>query len=248
MSRLPYLRRDDLDGRGRELWDSIVAARGEDAVNDEGGLVGPFNAWVYAPELGQLIAKLGMVLRSATSLDRRLVDIAILTVGARWKAEYEWWAHARMAREHGIPAAAIEAIRSGDFPFATDGERLVHTVALRLATTGRIDEGTYAEARRLLGDRGMVELVALCGYYAMVSFTLNAFEVPLPPGRLAHLALQPARPRPGPVRAGVTGRQRSGGRHSDRPEESLVPTAVPRATSRVTVTVHLFDLDDSDVS
>jgi 4-carboxymuconolactone decarboxylase len=88
-----------------------------------------------------------------------------------------------MAREHGIPAAAIEAIRSGgDFSFTTEADRLVHAVALHLTTTGRIDEATYAKARRLLGDRGMVELVALCGYYALVSFMLNAFEVPLPTG------------------------------------------------------------------
>jgi len=28
----------------------------------------------------------------------------------------------------------------------------------------------------------MVEFVALCGYYSLVSLLLNAFAVPLPPG------------------------------------------------------------------
>jgi 4-carboxymuconolactone decarboxylase len=58
----------------------------------------------------------------------------------------------------------------------------VHLVARQLLTTGRIDAPTYAAAQELLGDRGMVEIVALCGYYTLVSFTLNAFDVPLPPG------------------------------------------------------------------
>jgi 4-carboxymuconolactone decarboxylase len=58
----------------------------------------------------------------------------------------------------------------------------VHAVATQLATTGRVDAPTYAAAQQLLGDKGVIELVSLCGYYTLISFTLNAFEVPLPPG------------------------------------------------------------------
>ena len=58
----------------------------------------------------------------------------------------------------------------------------VHAVAHELGVDGRIDPSTYADAQALLGDRGMVELVTLCGYYVLVSFTLNAFDIDLPPG------------------------------------------------------------------
>jgi 4-carboxymuconolactone decarboxylase len=88
-----------------------------------------------------------------------------------------------MAREHGVSDEVIEAIGAGLTPsFEADDERLVHAIASQLVDGGRIDESSYREAQALIGDRGLVELVALCGYYTLVSFTLNAFAVPLPPG------------------------------------------------------------------
>jgi len=68
-------------------------------------------------------------------------------------------------------------------PELPDDERIVHNVASQLVQRGRVDDATYKAAHELLGDRGIVELITLCGYYTLVSFTLNAFEVPLPPGK-----------------------------------------------------------------
>jgi 4-carboxymuconolactone decarboxylase len=183
MSRLPYLTRDDLDDEGAALFDAMVANRGDAIRNDEGGLIGPFNAWVHAPALGTHLVELGTALRFSMSIDRRLIELAIITTGAHWRAEFEWWAHARMAREHGVSDAVIDAIADGAAPpFTDEGERVVHGFAAELATTGRVADATYARARDLLGDRGVVELVTLCGFYALVSYTLNAHDVPLPAG------------------------------------------------------------------
>lgn len=184
MSRLPYVSQDGLDDPQRQLWDALVSTRGASLVTAEGGLAGPFNAWLYAPDLGSRLAELGRVLRFETSVDRRLLEIAIITTGAHWKAEFEWWAHSRMARQHGVPDDVVAAIAEGDEPpFGDDtAGRAVHAVARSLATSGRLDHATYAAARDALGDRGLVEIVSLCGYYTLVSFTLNAFDVPLPPG------------------------------------------------------------------
>lgn len=183
MNRLPYLRRDDLGPDGQEVWDSIVGSRGAALVNEQGGLVGPFNAFVHAPDVGRRLTSLGKVLRFETSIERRLTEVAIITVGARWKAEFEWWAHARMARKHGVADAVVDAIGRGEEPtFEVDDERTVYTIARQLTETGRVDQGAYAAAQHLLGDTGVVELVSLCGYYTLVSFLLNAFAVPLPPG------------------------------------------------------------------
>jgi 4-carboxymuconolactone decarboxylase len=182
-SRLPYLRYDDLDADGRAVWDGVVGSRGADLVNSEGGLTGPFNAFVHAPGVGRRLSSLGRVVRFETSIERRLSEVAIITVGARWKAEFEWWAHARMAREHGVPDEVVDAIgREMDPPFGRDDERVVYTVARQLTTRGRLDADAYGAARRLLGDAGLVELVSLCGYYTLVSYVLNAFTVPLPLG------------------------------------------------------------------
>ncbi len=73
------------------------------------------------------------MLRFGTSLERRLTEVAIITVGARWKAEFEWWAHARMARRHGVADAVIDAIGRGeDPPFQADDERTVYAAAREL--------------------------------------------------------------------------------------------------------------------
>ena len=146
-------------------------------------MTGPFNAFVQAPDVGRHLDPLGAVMRFGTSVERRLAEIAIITVAARWKAEFEWQAHARVARELGVPAAVIDAIAQGeDPPFTTDDERAVHAVARQLTETGQVGQDAYDAAARLLGDAGLVELVSMCGYYTLVSFVLNAFAVPLPPG------------------------------------------------------------------
>ncbi|MDR2986723.1 MAG: carboxymuconolactone decarboxylase family protein [Nocardiopsaceae bacterium] len=182
-SRLPYLRYDELDDRGREVWDGVAGSRGGELVNADGGLIGPFNAFVHAPGVGKHLSALGGRLRFRTSIERRLLELAIITVGARWKAEFEWWAHARMAREHGLTDAIVDAIGRGDDPpFAADDERAIYAVVRELTSTGRLGQERYDAAHRLLGDAGMVELVSLCGYYTLVSYLLNAFDVPLPPG------------------------------------------------------------------
>jgi 4-carboxymuconolactone decarboxylase len=182
-SRLPYLRYDDLDARGREVWDGVTGSRGGELVNDEGGLIGPFNAFVHAPGVGRHLSGLGGRLRFRTSIPRRLSELAIITVSAAWKAEFEWWAHARMAREHGVTEAVVDAIGRGDDPsFDADDERAIYAVARQLTATGHLDQEAYDAAHRLLGDEGMVELVALCGYYTLISYLLNAFAVPLPGG------------------------------------------------------------------
>lgn len=183
VSRLPFPSRDQLGAEGQAVWDSVVASRGSQAVSDQGRMTGPFNAFVQAPDVGRHLEPLGAVVRFGTSVERRLAEIAIMTVAAHWKAEYEWHAHARMARGLGVPEAVIDAIARGDDPpLAGDDERSVYTVARHLTETGRLSQDVYDAAHRLLGDAGVVELISMCGYYTLVSFILNAFAVPLPPG------------------------------------------------------------------
>jgi 4-carboxymuconolactone decarboxylase len=182
MTRIPYARREELGPEGQQLWDSIVNGRGDLVVAGDDGLAGPFNAFVTVPAVGRRMSSLGATLRFGTSIERRLSEIAIITTGARWQAEFEWWAHARMAREHGVADAVVDAIGRGeDPPFEADDERIVYTVARQLARSGRLDQEAYDAAHAMLGDAGMVELVSLCGYYTLISFLLNAFDVPLPP-------------------------------------------------------------------
>lgn len=183
MSRLPELQRDQLTPAGHAVWDHLVETRGSYVVSPAGSLGGPFNAFVHAPETGLRLASLGAVVRFGTSIEHRLTELAIITVAARWHAEFEWMAHARIAREAGISDAVVDAIGRGeDPPFTLEDERIVFEGARELATDGHLSQARYDAARGLVGDTGMVELVALCGYYTTLSFMLNAFVIPLPPG------------------------------------------------------------------
>jgi 4-carboxymuconolactone decarboxylase len=195
VTRLPPLRHDDLDPARQQLWDSIAGTRDGVRPDADGGLPGPFNAFLHAPGVGQHLTSLGLALRYDTSIDRRLTEVAILTVGACWQAEFEWWAHEKMARRHGVADPVIEAIRRGqEPPFEAEDERAVHAVARQLASTGRISQDAYDAAHQVLGDTGMVELVTLCGYYTLISYLLNGFDVSLPPGETPVWGGAPAGP------------------------------------------------------
>lgn len=186
MSRLPYITQAELNEDQREVWGVLTGGRRGDAArmtNAEGGLIGPFNAMITAPRVGGPIARLGEAVRFDTQLDRRLQELAIITVGAHFRANFEFWAHSRLAVAAGLPQAIPDALAAGTAPpFAADDEELVHRFTTALLRTGRADDATYAAMRALLGDEGLVEMVASIGYYCMISLTLDAFAIRLPDG------------------------------------------------------------------
>ena len=189
MSRLAAVRPAEATAAQREVIDAIAGgARGRDRpldslLDDRGGLAGPFNAWVHRPDLGIVVQGLGERLRFHGTLPGAAREIAILTVGAKWMAEYEWWAHVRIGRREGVADETIDAIRRGERPLLADPvDQASYDFTAALLETGRVDPASYDAVRALLGDGGLVELVTLAGYYTLVSFTLNAFEVPLPGG------------------------------------------------------------------
>ena len=182
--RLPNLRKADLDEEHLQVWEQVCRVRGAETVNEGGGLVGPFNSFVHAPNVGSRLLELGNALHARTTLPMRTTELVILTVGAHWRAEFEWWAHARRALESGVPDVVVEAIGAGATPdFEDDADRVIHALARQLVDRGRIEEDTYEAVRGVVGDRGMVELVSLCGYYTLISFLLNGFDVQLPLGQ-----------------------------------------------------------------
>lgn len=186
MTRLPFITNEDLDADQQAVWDNVTNGRRGAAagmVNEQGGLVGPFNAALHAPVTGRRVVELGEALRFETAIDRRLLELAVCTVGAHWRSNFEWWAHSAMAIAAGVDPGVIAAIEAGRDPdLELDDERAVHALTRSLLTTGRAPDDVYAAARAHVGDQGMVELAQLIGYYCLISFTLNLFEVELPPG------------------------------------------------------------------
>jgi 4-carboxymuconolactone decarboxylase len=142
-------------------------------------------AWLQSPELARRGQKLGELLRYGTTLEPRLSELAILVCGRHWTSHHEWTAHKREGLKAGIPPEVIADIAARRDPALTDARsRAVYDVSRTLLATGRVPAPLYAEGIAALGERGMVELVGILGYYCLVALTLNAFELGLP-GSLA---------------------------------------------------------------
>jgi 4-carboxymuconolactone decarboxylase len=184
MTLFPVLEFDALSEDQKVFWRHIVdGPRRKSLSRSLKSLPGPFNPWLQIPALGQRAADVGESLRFNSILPGDLREIAILTAGVHWKAEYEFWAHARLAKAEGVDEAVLQALRDGlDPPFATENQRLVHSAATEILETGRISPGARCRVASALGWPATVELVTLLGYYSLVSFTLNAFDVDLPDG------------------------------------------------------------------
>ncbi|HKI73600.1 MAG TPA: carboxymuconolactone decarboxylase family protein [Pseudomonadales bacterium] len=180
MPRLTRRTRAEMTDEQRDVFDRI--AEGRKGVED-GHIGGPFDAWVLNPEMGRRITGLGGVFRFRTLVDRRQIELAILMVGAHWRAQFEWYAHAPMAAQAGLPDEVIEAIKVGAAPeFTDDADKVAYALVKELLESRRVSDDTFNTAVQKFGEQGVSELVNVSGYYVMVSMTLNTFEVPLPDG------------------------------------------------------------------
>ena len=183
--RLMEISDEQMTALQRALRDAIYA--GPRGVRKK--LTGPFQIWLNAPDLGQLAQALGAHVRFKTSLSPRLSETAILATAAFWKAQYEWHAHAPMAEKAGVKPQTIKEIQAGREPkSAAKDERAIIEFVRELYKTRRASNRTYRNVHAFLGDPGMVELVGICGYYALISMTLNVFRAQLPPEALLPFA------------------------------------------------------------
>lgn len=186
--RLPLLMPDALDDVQRPLYDRMekeqvqwATKAGFQAAAADGRLLGPFNALLYAPEVGQTYLDYFAAEKKNTSLTERVHEIVILTVGAAWNAAYELYAHTAVGRTVGLPEEVMSAIAAGRTPAGlSEPEAAAHEFTHQLAAGHRIDPQAYARAKAAFGDRGLVDIVMLTGLYLTTCAVLNAFEVPVP--------------------------------------------------------------------
>ena len=192
MSRHTDVPKDDYTPDQQALFDAITGGkRGslrkpEDFVNAAGGLIGPFGVWMHAPRLGMIGQRLGEAIRFEGTLPDDWRELAILIVAHEWKTQYEWWAHARIGLDAGLDEAVIDAVKSGQpLPDGTSREmQAIYAVGRELIADRSLSDKGYEAAVAALGEPTVVELVMLFGYYHLISMTLNAFKVPLPPGEV----------------------------------------------------------------
>ena len=163
------------------------------STTSDGRLIGPFNPMLLCPNTTSGFLDFIESDARSTTLDARLREVVILTVGAVWKSGYEIYAHSAVARKAGLPEQAIRELVAGGCPEElTDQEKTAHRYARQLSVEHRVDDALYRAAEQTFGSQGLTDLAYLLGWYYTVCALLNAFEVPVPDDRDAATTDPPA--------------------------------------------------------
>ena len=154
-----------------------------DMTASRGSLNGPFSGMLRSPELGDRLQRVGHFVRFMSKLPAQIREIAILLTARQWMAQFEWYAHRKIAEEAGLPPAICDAISKGDRPAKLDAQQAAaYDFAASLLATGQVSDAQFAAVVREFGEDGAAELVGAVGYYTTVSFFLNVDRFPTPDG------------------------------------------------------------------
>ncbi|MFO1070036.1 MAG: carboxymuconolactone decarboxylase family protein [Geminicoccaceae bacterium] len=143
--------------------------------------IGPFNALLRSPEIADRIQQVGAYVRFESSIEPRLTELAILLCARRWTAQFEWYAHRKLAIEAGLRPAIADAIAEGRRPADLfEDEAIIHDFAAQLLQAGQVDDAAFAAVCERFGEPGVIDLIATLGYYTTISFVLNVGRVSIP--------------------------------------------------------------------
>jgi len=186
--RFRVLSPDEMTDAQRALVHSIrsgprAAVPGSAAARTDGSLGGPFNVLLRSPELGEDLQRVGGYIRFRSVLGPKLTELAILVTARHWSAQYEWYAHHRLAMQAGLAPAIADDIADGRSPAGmSDDEQAVYRFSRELHEDKRVSDATYAAVCERFGEQGVMDLIAVNGYYSLVSMVLNVDRTPIPGG------------------------------------------------------------------
>jgi 4-carboxymuconolactone decarboxylase len=176
MSRLPAIAPEYLSPAQQAVSNAITQGpRGE--------VRGPFIPLLHNPDAANAVQQMGSFLRFSGTLPGDLREMVILMTARQWSAQYEWFAHYKIALDEGLDAAIADAIASHQPP-TFDDERLasVYAFVTAMYRDHQVDDATYANTAAHLSSAELVELIVLCGHYHTISMVLNGFNVTVPGG------------------------------------------------------------------
>jgi 4-carboxymuconolactone decarboxylase len=165
--RLPPIAPEDWTAAQRKEAEAMIAG-------PRGAVVAPFVPLLRSPELAGHVQRLGAHVRFRSSIGVRLTELAILVTASEWQQPVEWAIHAPIAEREGVPRALIDALARRERPASmADDEAAVYDLCIELHRDRRIDDATWAKALALFGEPGIVDLMAVNGYYALLAMVMN---------------------------------------------------------------------------
>jgi 4-carboxymuconolactone decarboxylase len=173
--RFVPMTQDQMSPEQKAIAAAIVASRGN--------MGGPFDAWLREPELADRLQKLGEQIRFHASLPPELNEFAILITARHWTSQFEWYAHYPLAMKAGLDPAIAADLADGERPRnMPDDVATVYDFSMQLHATGNVNDDVYASAVKKFSEKGVIDLIAVNGYYDLVSMTLNVAHVGVPAG------------------------------------------------------------------
>jgi 4-carboxymuconolactone decarboxylase len=148
-----------------------------------GSLSGPYNVLLRSPEMGDLAQQFGASMRYYSSLPPKLNEFAIIITARHWTAQHAWAVHKQTAIEAGLSPAVCDALAAGRRPASMQpDEEAIYNFATELLNMKQVSDATFAAVKEKFGERGVVDLVGVLGYYSFVSMVLNVDRYPVAPG------------------------------------------------------------------
>jgi 4-carboxymuconolactone decarboxylase len=173
MARVDVVKRETLNARQQQLYDDIMRTR------PRGTLSGPFSVWINTPDIAEPADRLANCFRLDPRLGSRLIELIILMMCREATVKYAWSVHEPLARKAGLAPETIDAIRARRRPnFERDDERLIYDLVSELIATKTLGAASFERATAAFGRDGVIEAISCAGFYGMVGFVLNAFDVP----------------------------------------------------------------------
>ncbi len=175
-NRFKPLKYDEMTPAQKTMVEHLIAG-------PRGGVNGPFNVLLRSPEIGDLGQEFGASTRFKSSLPQRLYELAILVTSRHWTAQYEWQAHHRSALQAGLSAAICDAIAQGRRPASMQkDEEAVYDFVSQLLNTKQVSDAAFNAAKNVFGEKGVVDIIAVTGWYSIVSMMLNVDQYPVADG------------------------------------------------------------------
>ena len=172
MTRIKDWSVESLTVEQKEIHDTIVSG-------PRGHVVGPLRIWLNNPGLARSAQTVGEYARYGTSLSKGLSELAIITTGRVWSSAFEWEHHAPLAIEGGIDPENVNIISMGQRPnFTKKEEEAVFDFAAEANILKNVSDNTYNNLVNILNETAAIDIVGICGYYSLISMTLNVFKVP----------------------------------------------------------------------
>ena len=180
MPRVPVVTREKVPAKYQKSFDEVISSRGRGTAVDSG----PGSVMINSPEMAKRANQLSAYLRGESTLSKKVQELAMLTTARGMDCQYIWNAHAASARKAGVSDALVDALRDKKpLPRMATDEAAVVNYGLEFFKTHRVSQTNFQAALEQFGAQGLAELTTLMGYYAMLAFNANSFQIDLPEKR-----------------------------------------------------------------